>query len=167
VRELWTELSTRACDTVSSEISYFADPSRPILPEGLLIRNFSVARKGDGCEEGIFSLARIESCVLNYDRHVRFDQARIGCIRRNFFWMIEIIKPQMLCSSRSDLEVIRANGILVLKENCDRYVCRLIRRVENATRFMARHFRCRSLAFRWNVTLGNRPGFSANRSHQC
>src|SRR5690242_19793141 len=48
--------------------------------------------KSHCAQEGVLSLARIESSVLDYDRYVRFNDAGIGSIAWDFLGFIEVVE---------------------------------------------------------------------------
>ena len=55
---------------------------------------------GDGTQQGVCALARVQPRVLNNDWNVRLNYAGVIGITRNGFRFLQIIKSEMLCSSR-------------------------------------------------------------------
>ena len=55
--------------------------------------------------------------MLHNDRHIRFDQARIRRIERNFFRVFKMIKAQMFRAPGGHREFVWAGGIPIFKKD--------------------------------------------------
>src|SRR5437667_11184467 len=74
---------------------------------------------GDRAQQGVCALARVQSRVLNNDWNVRLNCAGVVGITRNGLRLLEIVKSEMLCSSRCHHHRVRTGRVAVRKENSD------------------------------------------------
>jgi len=114
-------------------------------------------RKGDRAQQRILCLPRVEPRVLDDDRSVRLEHARVTRAERNRLRIGEMIESKMMGSPRRDRNFVRPDRLSVGVKNRQLNVCFIVGGIENAERFMAGEFRCRSVAPAGDVALGDGP----------
>src|SRR6478609_5092448 len=121
--------------------------------------------KRDGAEKSRFCLTRIQPCMLDDDRYVRFNQARIIRTSRDWFGIGEIIKTNMSRPPRRQHDTIGSSGFAIGKKNRNDHLCVLIGHIQKTRSLMACKFRFMPMAVRWNIPFGDGPACPANRYH--
>src|ERR1043166_9218065 len=104
----------------------------------------------------LFSVMTSFPCfrMLDYDWYVRFDDTVVISRARNWLWVGQAIKVDLLRPSFRNRDTIRAGRIAMAVVKSDLNVCLLARNVENGYGFVTD---------RWNPSLDDRPMFAADR----
>jgi hypothetical protein len=92
--------------------------------------------------------------MLDYDWYVRFDGTRVISRARNWLWVGQTIKMDMLRPSFRNRDTIRAGRIAMAVVDGDLNVCLLARNVEKGHGFVPSS---------WNPSLDDGPMFAADR----
>lgn len=130
--------------------------ARPTISD--LHERFRVG-KGNGTDERVRRLARIQSRMLNDYRHIGLNQA--GVIRpvRNRLGISQVVEADMFGAARFHGDFVRPNRLAVRIKDPDLQVRFLVRSVEHADAFVAGHFRFRPVAAFGNITFADGPAF--------
>jgi hypothetical protein len=104
----------------------------------------------------LFSIMASFPCfrMLDYDWYVRFDSALVISLARNWLWVSEAIKMDMLGPSFRNGDTIRPGRIAMAVVDGDLNVCLLARNVEKRHDFVPSS---------WNPSLDDGPMFAADR----
>ena len=103
----------------------------------------------------LFSVMASFPCfrMLDYDWYVRFDSALVISLARNWLWVGEPIKMDMLRPSFRNRDTIRPSRIAMAVVDSDLNVCLLTRNVEKGHGFVPSS---------WNPSLDDGPMFAAD-----
>jgi hypothetical protein len=104
----------------------------------------------------LFSVMASFPCfrMLDYDWYVRFDSALVISLARNWLWVGEAIKMDMLRPSFRNRDTIRPSRIAMAVVDGDLNVCLPARNVEKGHGFVPSS---------WNPSLDDGPMFAADR----
>ena len=92
--------------------------------------------------------------MLDHDCYVRFDSPLVISLARNWLWVGQAIKMDMLRSSFRNRDTIRPSRIAMAVVDSDLNVCLLARNVEKGHDFVPSS---------WNPSLDDGPMFAADR----
>jgi hypothetical protein len=95
--------------------------------------------------------------MLHDDRHVRFDQARVGCSQWYWFWIRQVVEPEMTSTPGAHGESVRPDRFPVGIENGQFNMGILLVRIEDAKCFMAGHFRSGTITSWRNISFRDYP----------
>jgi hypothetical protein len=103
----------------------------------------------------LFSVMASFPCsrMLDYDWYIRFDSALVISLARNWLWVGEAIKMDMLRPSFRNRDTIRPSRIAMAVVDSDLNVCLLTRNVEKGHGFVPSS---------WNPSLDDGPMFAAD-----
>src|SRR5262245_35004906 len=126
----------------------------------------SLLRVSDGGEQRDLRLARVESRVLQHDRHVRLEHRRVVGIARDRLRILEIVEAQMKGAARRHRESID-HRLAIREINRQRDLCLLVGGVQDAGRLMRDQRPVRVRALRRDVALGDGPSLASDLGHDC
>lgn len=104
---------------------------------GLAVGVMLLLAIGDGAQESVGRLPRIEPRLLHDDRPVGLDQRSIGRVPRHALRIVQIVEAQMHGSAGRNRKPVRARGLSVGKEQRDLHLGRRVSGVQDTGAFMA------------------------------
>src|SRR5437868_5478240 len=114
-------------------------------------------RKGNGGEQGVRVLPRVEARVLHDDRDVALEDAGVVGAPRDRLRIAEVVEAQVFGAPRRHGNAIRPGRLAIAEVDGDGDVRVGVVRVEDARRLVAEELRLRSVTPLGDVPLGNGP----------
>src|SRR5947207_1300397 len=117
----------------------------------------SSLRKGDGGEQRVRVLPRVQSGVLHDDGNVALEYARVVGTVRDRLRIVEVVESKMLGAARRHGHAVRTGRLAIAEVDGDDDVGVGVVRVEDARRLVAEKLRLTSVAPFGDVPLGDGP----------